>query len=120
MNPTEERLILDEVESAAREYRNDDTEYNRGFLRGLQEAASVLNIDPSKVVEAVRAWQRGGGTMTENTAKLLGEIADLKEYQHRVGKALARIDGWHKIAGPITQGALETVLRIFKEEGVNG
>ena len=57
MNATEELLILDEIESAAREQRKDDNEYNRGFLRGIQEAASVLNIDPSKVAEVVQPWQ---------------------------------------------------------------
>lgn len=56
--------------------------------------------------------------MMEHTAKLLGEIADLKEYKHQVGKALARIEHWCDNGNPdITEKAtLETVLRIFKEE----
>ena len=65
--------------------------------------------------------------MMENTAKLLDEIAGLKEYKHQVGKALARIENWdtRKVSNPSTQEritekeTLETVLRIFREEGVN-
>ena len=56
---------------------------------------------------------------TEVVSELTNEIDELRDYQHRVRKALARIRGWHKIAGPITQGALETVLCIFDEEGVS-
>lgn len=54
--------------------------------------------------------------MMENTAKLLDQIAALKEYQHRVGKALARIERWQKEAGPNSGYTLEKVLSIFKEE----
>lgn len=66
--------------------------------------------------------------MMEHTAKLLGEIAELKEYKHRVGKALARIGHWHDLVGGDTAafeakevewGTLESILRIFKEEGVS-
>ena len=64
--------------------------------------------------------------MMENTAKLLGEIAGLKEKLHKHGKVIARIEQWHtrKVENPnaqarLTEGeTLETVLRIFKEEGV--
>ena len=54
--------------------------------------------------------------MMENTAKLLDEIAKLKEYKHHVGKALARIEHWQKVAGPISEETLREVLDIFKEE----
>ena len=65
--------------------------------------------------------------MMENTAKLLDEIAELKEYKYQVGKALARIENWHtrKVRNENTNGriiekqTLETVLRIFEEEGAN-
>ena len=53
--------------------------------------------------------------MMENTAKLLGEIAELKEYKHQVGKALARIEYWQKVAVPSSKQTLEKVLNIFKE-----
>ena len=55
--------------------------------------------------------------MMENTAKLLDEIAGLKEYRHQVMKALARIEHWQKGAPePIRQQTLERVLSIFEEE----
>ena len=54
--------------------------------------------------------------MMENTAKLLDEIAELKGYQHQVGKALARIEYWQKVAVPSSQQTLEKVLSIFGEE----
>ena len=66
--------------------------------------------------------------MMENTTKLLDQIAELKEYRHRVGKALARIDHWHNRVGENTEAfeakeaewkTLETIVRIFKEEGVS-
>lgn len=55
--------------------------------------------------------------MMQNTAKLLDEIAELKKYKYRVGKALARIENWQKeVAEPIRQRTLERVLSIFDEE----
>lgn len=62
--------------------------------------------------------------MMENTAKLLDEIAKLKEKLHKYGKAIERIEQW-LTSYPNTQTripekeTLETVLRIFKEEGVD-
>lgn len=63
----------------------------------------------------------------EITAKLLDEIAGLKDHRNRVVKALVRIDQWHTkdVSNPNTEGrkieknTLEAVLRIFKEEGVS-
>ena len=66
--------------------------------------------------------------MMQNTTKLLDQIAELKEYRHRVGKALARIGHWHNRVGKETAASeareaewktLETIVRIFKEEGVS-
>lgn len=63
--------------------------------------------------------------MMETTAKLLGEIVELKEYRHQVGKALARIEYWRDgleeskgtfEARDAEWEILERVLRIFKEE----
>ena len=55
--------------------------------------------------------------MMQNTAKLLDEIAELKEYRHQVEKALARIEHWSNTdAGPNSQQTLERVMSIFKEE----
>lgn len=64
--------------------------------------------------------------MMENTKKLLDEIDGLKKYRDQTVKALERIDQWHtrEVSNPNTEGrksekeTLETVLRIFKEEGV--
>ena len=58
MNATEERSILDAIQDAARERNIADTEYNRGILRGLDRVASVLDIDPNDVIEAVQAGQK--------------------------------------------------------------
>ena len=57
--------------------------------------------------------------MMQNTAKLLDEIAKLKKYKHQVGKALARIEHWQKVAVPLSEETLREVLNIFKEEGVS-
>ena len=66
--------------------------------------------------------------MMENPARLLHEIAELKEQLHKYDKAIARIQHWHDRLGHGTEASeareaewktLETVLRIFKEEGVN-
>lgn len=62
--------------------------------------------------------------MMENTAKLLGEIAELKEKLHKHDKAIAGIEQWlaRDVSNPNTEGriverkTLEAVLRIFKEE----
>ena len=60
--------------------------------------------------------------MMENTAKLLGEIAELKEKLHKHDKAIARIESWYDRVGleakarEIEWRTLWTVLRIFKEE----
>ena len=56
--------------------------------------------------------------MMENTAKLLDEIARLKEYKHQVGKALARIEYWQQnaVTEPNNKQTLDRVLSIFKEE----
>ena len=57
---------------------------------------------------------------TEAVSELINEIAELKEYKHRVGKALARIEHWSNTdAGPNSQQTLERVMSIFKEEGVS-
>ena len=64
---------------------------------------------------------------TEVLSELQNEIDELRDYQHRTEKALARIKYWHirKVSNPNTQArinekeTLETVLRIFKEEGAN-
>ena len=62
--------------------------------------------------------------MMENTAKLLDEIAKLKEKLHKHDKALARI-GYRLATYPRSvnpqareteKQTLEAVLRIFKEE----
>ena len=63
--------------------------------------------------------------MMENTAKLLGDIAGLKEKLHKHDKAIARIEQWltRGVSNPDTEGriierkTLEAVLRIFEEEG---
>ena len=57
MNATEERLILDAIQDAAHERSINDNEYNRGILRGLDIVASVLDIDPNDVLEAVQVGQ---------------------------------------------------------------
>ena len=57
MNATEERLILDAIQDAAHERSINDNECNRGILRGLDIVASVLDIDPNDVLDAVRAGQ---------------------------------------------------------------
>lgn len=55
--------------------------------------------------------------MSENKAKLLDEIAGLKEYRDKVLKALARIEHWQNgVAEPIRRQTLERVLSIFEEE----
>ena len=61
--------------------------------------------------------------MMENTAKLLDEIARLKEKLHKHDKAIARIEQWltRDVSNPNTEGrivekaTLKAVLRIFKE-----
>ena len=68
--------------------------------------------------------------MMQNTAKLLDEIAELKEKLHTHDKALARLEQWlwftRDVSNPNTEGrkvereTLKAVLRIFKEEGVLG
>ena len=62
--------------------------------------------------------------MMEHTAKLLSEIAKLKEKLHKHDKAIARIGYWlatlprtdNPQARETEKQTLETVLRIFKEE----
>ena len=56
--------------------------------------------------------------MMKNTTKLLDQIAELKEYRHQIGKALARIESWHDRLGQGVEPSetLEMILRIFKEE----
>ena len=64
---------------------------------------------------------------TEVVNELQNEIDELRDYQHRTEKALARIKYWHirKVSNPdarariIEKETLETVLRVFDEE-VNG
>lgn len=65
--------------------------------------------------------------MIESTAKLLNELTELKEQLHKHSKAIARIEHWHDRLGKETEASeaseaewktLETVLRIFSEEGV--
>ena len=59
----------------------------------------------------------GDRPMMENTAKLLDEIAELKEYKHQIGNALARIEHWQKeVVEPIRRQTLERALSIFEEE----
>ena len=58
MNTTEERLILDAIQDAAHEHSIDDNQYSMGILRGLDTAATVLNINPKKVAEAMRVGQK--------------------------------------------------------------
>ena len=66
--------------------------------------------------------------MMENTAKLLDEIAKLKEKLHKHDKAIARIDQWltRDVSNPNTEGrtiereTLKAVLRIFEEEEKHG
>ena len=61
--------------------------------------------------------------MMENTAKLLDEIARLKEKLHKHDKAITRIEQWltRDVSNPNTEGrivekaTLKAVLRIFKE-----
>ena len=61
---------------------------------------------------------------TEVVSELQNEIDELRDYQHRTEKALARIEHWHtrRVSNPNTQAritekeTLETVLRIFDEE----
>lgn len=61
---------------------------------------------------------------TEIVSELQNEIDELRDYQHRTEKALARIKYWHirKVSNSNTQaritekGTLETVLRVFDEE----
>ena len=61
---------------------------------------------------------------TEVVSELQNEIDELRDYQHRTEKALARIEHWHtrRVSNPNTQArimerdTLETVLRVFKEE----
>ena len=63
--------------------------------------------------------------MMQNTAKLLGEIAELKEKLHKHDKAIAEIEQWltRDVSNPNTEGrivereTLKAVLRIFKEGG---
>ena len=55
--------------------------------------------------------------MMENTAKLLNEIAELKEKLHKHGKAIERIEQWYTTETRETERqTLETVLRIFRKE----
>lgn len=62
--------------------------------------------------------------MMENTAKLLNEIAELKEKLHKHGKAIERIEQWYTtetreknvMARETERQTLETVLRIFRKE----
>lgn len=62
--------------------------------------------------------KREGITMVEHIAKLLDQIAELKEYKHQVGEALARIEYWQQnvVTEPNNRQTLEKVLDIFKEE----
>ena len=60
---------------------------------------------------------------TEVVSELQNEIDGLRDYQHRIEKALARIKNWHiskartnSNARIIEKETLETVLRIFDEE----
>ena len=61
---------------------------------------------------------------TEILSELQNEIDELRDYQHRIEKALARIKNWHirKVSNPnaqariIERDTLEAVLRIFDEE----
>ena len=57
MNATEERLILVAIKSVAEERNLNDNDFNRGILRGLDIVASLLDIDPNDVIEAVQAGQ---------------------------------------------------------------
>lgn len=57
MNATEEAEILDAITDATHERSINNNEYNRGILRGLDIVASVLDIDPNDVLEAVQAGQ---------------------------------------------------------------
>ena len=61
---------------------------------------------------------------TEVLSELQNEIDELRDYQHRTEKAIARIESWLSIQTgkenteerKIVKQTLESVLRIFKEE----
>ena len=61
MNATEERSILDAIQDATHEQTINNNEHNRGILHGLDIVASLFDIDPNDVIEAVQAGQNSVG-----------------------------------------------------------